>query len=99
MDIRIRVPAGTNVAEMHSAFPDMYQDAEDIDGEDQYFLCVGRDEDDHDDDTRAEAEECCGAIETLCADADCLIDGCGSWAQGEIRTGDNYKRGATRANK
>ena len=100
MDIRIQVPAGTDVSALERRVPDMYQDdVDNVDGDDIYFVCMGENEDDYEDDTRVAAEELCGLIETVCPEADALIDGCGAWAQGQTRAGKNYRRGVQQANK
>ena len=92
MQIRIQVPAGTDVKKIPVAHSDLIQDSQnDINGNDVYFVSVG-DDDDYRDKTHDEAAQLCGEIEAACPDADTLIDGYGAWAQADMRKREAYKR-------
>ena len=101
MNVIISVPRGTDVSTIEHILPDMCfietVDIYDTKQEEIYLDCIGEDEDDYEDATTIEVEEVCGAVETICPDANCRIDGNGQWATFEMRKGDNYKRGAEMA--
>ena len=90
MEVRIIVPAGTDMSVIEKEYPDIFMDEEDVEGEDTYF--VGKSQEEYDDDeeaedewlTRDEAIQCCGFVEGAIAGADTLLEGNGDWAQGML---------------
>ena len=100
MEVQICVPTGTDISIIEQEYSDIYQDAEDLDGEDIYFVgdCMDADEDNGSAWlTRDAAIECCGFVEGSVPSAETLIEGNGAWAQGKARKSElfiaAYERG------
>jgi hypothetical protein len=83
MEVRIKVPHGTDISVLKNSYPDIYEDDIGTDGEDIYFIGSCSDEEEQWF-TRDEAINFCGFTEGLIEEAETLLEGNGGWAQGML---------------
>jgi len=99
MEVQIVVPAGTDIGIVNREYPDIYQDAENIDELDTYFIGQCTDDDEYNGYAwldRDEAIECCGFVEGAISSATTLIEGNGDWVQEELRKTQLFKKAHNR---
>lgn len=100
MEVNFVCDEGEDLSALLEEYPDLNQDENPEDGQQSWWVGQSSDECGHDESEWMTYEECaefCGFAETLIDSGDTLVEGNGTWAQGELRKGEHYKKGVNLA--